>query len=76
MEQPIPAPTLILTKIATFPLDEGMATLSWPGDISKESFAELAAWLEVVTRRIARVAKANNGTTSTDPDTDTDTPTD
>jgi hypothetical protein len=43
-------------QTATFPLDEGMASLSWPEGISPESFEDFDAWLRVMRSRIARSA--------------------
>ena len=42
----------------TFPLDEGTAVLSWPKGLSKESFIDLTAWIEVALRKIARSSGA------------------
>lgn len=41
---------------ATFPLDEGVAVLAWPREISSESFEDLVGWIEVALRKIARSA--------------------
>ncbi len=45
-----------ITQVASFPLDEGEARLSWPKGISEASFRDLNAWVEVVLKRIGRTA--------------------
>jgi len=37
-------------------LDEGQVILQWPANISPENYEDLKAWLDVMTRRIARAA--------------------
>jgi hypothetical protein len=39
-------------------LDEGTATLQWPGSISKSSVIDLCDWLDLVKRKIERAANA------------------
>lgn len=37
-----------------FSLSEGPVTLSWPAELSKESYEDLTAWLDIVKRKIGR----------------------
>ena len=43
-----------LTDRATFPLPEGLVQLEVPGQLSQASYEDLAAWMEVMLRRIKR----------------------
>ena len=46
----------------TFTLDEGQVVLQWPADISAESYDDLQAWLDLITRRMKRtVTTGANG---------------
>jgi hypothetical protein len=47
-----PAPTA--TRQDIFSLDEGPVTIQWPASLSKESFNDLAAWMDILKRKIGR----------------------
>lgn len=51
---------MIAPTKTTFPLDEGVATLSWPEGITEKSFGDLEAWIHVALSRIARSAAKNS----------------
>ena len=56
----------------TFTLDEGQVVLQWPADISAESYDDLKAWLDLITRRMKRTV--TTGATGEEPDQDERTP--
>jgi hypothetical protein len=41
-----------------FSSPEGAVTIQWPGSISKETFDDLSAWLDIVKRKIGRSIKS------------------
>jgi hypothetical protein len=60
--QNIPAtpPTLAENKGSrqdVFSLSEGPVVLNWPAALSKDSFDDLSAWLDIVKRKIGRSIK-------------------
>lgn len=49
---------LSVQQRATFPLPEGLAALELPsGNLSKESYEDLRAWIDVMLRRAQRAAR-------------------
>jgi hypothetical protein len=42
------------TKQDVFTLDEGQVVLTWPSKMSKTSFEDLEAWIQIVLRKMAR----------------------
>ena len=52
----------------TFPLDEGMASLSCPKEIGEESFHDFEGWVQIALRRIARSAGVEYPPKKTDRD--------
>ena len=56
----------------TFTLDEGQVVLQWPADISAESYDDLKAWLDLITRRMKRTV--TTGANGEEPDQDERTP--
>lgn len=58
---PAKPPTLSEDQISrqdVFSLSAGPVVLSWPAALSKDSFEDLSAWLEIVKRKIGRSVKA------------------
>ena len=43
---------------ATFPLDEGQATLQWPRGMSRDSCDDFKAWVSLVLKKVGRSVNA------------------
>jgi hypothetical protein len=54
----LPLPAESGTLQDTFVLTEGPAAIQWPGALSKESYEDFVAWLEIVKRKIGRAVKS------------------
>lgn len=62
---PKPRDVKIGIKEDVFSLEEGNAVLQWPSNLSRESFDDLKAWVELVLKKIERsVSASENQTTS------------
>jgi len=61
LANPLPIPLEENTRRDIFSLTEGQVVLQWPGSLSKESFEDLGAWLDLVKRKIGRSVKVDAG---------------
>jgi hypothetical protein len=62
-DPPVTPPTLPENQACredVFSLSEGPVTLTWPAVLSKDSFEDLSAWLDIVKRKIGRSIKTGN----------------
>lgn len=68
-KQPIPTPGTIPTnrplalgtRQDVFSLNEGNVSIQWPASLSPESYEDLAAWLDILKRKIGRSVAVNFG---------------
>jgi hypothetical protein len=44
-----------------FSLIEGPVTIQWPASLSQDSYEDLAAWLEILKRKISRSVVSGEG---------------
>jgi len=58
-----PKPPVLAEDLGTrqdiFSLAEGPVTIQWPASLSHDSFEDLAAWLDILKRKIGRSVKTN-----------------
>jgi len=45
-------------RMDIFTLEEGDANLTWPAELSKESYDDLKEWLSLIDRKMKRAVKA------------------
>lgn len=60
-KQPANTPTPAGYRSETFDADEGEIRITWPANLSKQSFEDMTDWLELLKRRISRRAAESGG---------------